>query len=88
VGNISWAATRADLQQKFAKFGQIESVRLITDRETGRSRGFAFINFTSSDAANAAVAEVNNTEFMGRPIQVGLGRQQTRAAPGSDTAKE
>lgn len=55
VGNLSWDATRKDLADLFSEYGTLTSVRLMVDRETGRSRGFAFVNFENTECASAAI---------------------------------
>lgn len=69
VGNLSWQTTEEDLQQLFGKEGTIESVRLITDRNTGRSKGFAFVE-TSEETAQKLINTYNGTELDGRKIVV------------------
>lgn len=54
VGNLSWDATRKDLSDLFSEYGKLTSVRLMVDRETGRSRGFGFVNFEATESATAA----------------------------------
>ena len=62
VGNLPYSTTEEDLKQEFSDCGDISDVRLITDRETGRSKGFAFITFTSAEALDAAL-EMNNKDI-------------------------
>lgn len=69
VGNLSWQTTEEDLQKLFSKEGVIESVRLITDRNTGRSKGFAFVE-TSEEIAQKLINTFNGTEIDGRKIVV------------------
>ncbi|MGB9857556.1 MAG: RNA recognition motif domain-containing protein [Dictyoglomaceae bacterium] len=69
VGNLSWQTTEEDLQQLFSKEGTIESVRLITDRNTGRSKGFAFVE-TSEETAQKLINTYNGIELNGRKIVV------------------
>jgi len=68
-GNLSWKATDNDLRQAFAKFGNVEEARVITDRMTGRSRGFGFVDMEAADADKAAAA-LSGSEFMGRELVV------------------
>lgn len=72
VGNLSYDATDADIETYFAQFGTITDVKMISDRETGRSKGFGFVSFDSADAAQAAIESANNTEFMGRKLRVNI----------------
>ncbi len=69
VGNLSYQTTSDDLQEAFSAYGNITELKLITDRETGRSKGFAFITFDDSSAIEAAVA-LNGTDLDGRQIKV------------------
>jgi RNA recognition motif-containing protein len=68
VGNLSWSATNADLEELFGQFGTVTSASIVNDRETGRSRGFAFVEM--SDGAEDAIAALNNKDFQGRPLTV------------------
>lgn len=70
AGNLSYSATEDDVRQLFSQFGDVESVKLITDRETGRPKGFGFVAMGSQEAAQKAVAELNGTSFMERTITV------------------
>lgn len=69
VGNLPWNTTAEELTQFFSEYGQVESSRIITDRETGRSRGFGFIEVEEMDAARMA-EELNGKDFGGRPLTV------------------
>jgi len=70
VGNLSWGTDRDSLFRAFEGFGEIEDARVITDRDTGRSRGFGFITFVDGDAADRAVEEMNGQDLDGRPLRV------------------
>jgi len=76
VGNLSWQTTEDDLRGLFEKEGELESVRLITDRNTGRSKGFAFVE-TSDDLAQKLIDSYNGFEFNGRKIIVSEARPRT-----------
>ncbi|KQC09823.1 MAG: RNA-binding protein [Candidatus Cloacimonas sp. SDB] len=67
VGNISWSATEEQLEELFGEYGKVHSVKIITDRETGRPRGFAFVEM---DNADAAISALNNKDFLGRSLKV------------------
>jgi len=69
VGNLSWQTTEDDLQQLFSKEGKVESVRLITDRNTGRSKGFAFVE-ADEEVAQKLINTYNGSELDGRKIIV------------------
>ena len=70
VGGLSWGTDDEGLRQAFAKFGQISEAKVITDRETGRSRGFGFITFASDSDAQSAMSEMDGKELDGRTIKV------------------
>ncbi len=69
VGNLSWNTKEEDLRRLFESCGKIKSLKIITDRETNRSRGFAFVEFETIDATNAAIA-LNGSNVDGRVIKV------------------
>jgi RNA recognition motif-containing protein len=68
VGNLTFDATDADLTELFSPHGQVQSAQIVTDRETGRSRGFGFVEM--SDGAEAAIAALNARDFKGRNLTV------------------
>lgn len=74
VGNFSFSTTEADLRSLFEPYGNIESATLVTDRDTGRSRGFAFIEMTNNAEAEAAITALNGSDFGGRPLTVNEAR--------------
>lgn len=74
VGNLSWGMTDADLQAAFAEFGEIEEAIIITDRMSGRSKGFGFVTFADDAAADAAIAAMDGKEIDGRPVTVNEAR--------------
>jgi len=74
VGNLPDSATEQDLADKFAACGTVESVKLITDRATGRSRGFGFIEMASEAEAHAAIDSLNGSDYEGRPMKVNEAR--------------
>ena len=74
IGNLSFSTTESDLRQAFAAFGDVASCSVITDRETGRPRGFAFVEMASADAAANAVAEMNGKDLGGRALVVNEAR--------------
>ena len=74
VGNLSYKATDEDLRAAFEAFGQVASARVIMDKETGRSRGFGFVEMPSDDEGRKAVEAVNNKEIAGRPVRVNEAR--------------
>src|SRR5271157_1443502 len=70
VGGLSWGTTDEGLHGAFSKFGEIAEAKVITDRETGRSRGFGFVTFVSDESAASAIGEMNGAELDGRTIKV------------------
>jgi RNA recognition motif-containing protein len=74
VGNLSFRVTSEDLQEHFAAAGEVNSANVVMDRETGRSRGFGFVEMGSEDAANNAIAQFNGQEYDGRNMVVNEAR--------------
>jgi RNA recognition motif-containing protein len=72
VGNLPFTATEDSLHELFSQYGQVESVKLITDRDTGRPRGFGFVEM--GDGAGTAISALNETEFGGRNLKVNEAR--------------
>ena len=70
VGNLSWRTDPDGLRGAFEGFGEIEEVRVITDHDTGRSRGFGFITFVDAEAADCAIRDMNGRDLDGRPLRV------------------
>lgn len=70
IGNLSYQATEDDLKSVFAEYGTVKRVVLPTDRETGRMRGFAFVEMTEDAQEDAAIAELDGAEWMGRQLRV------------------
>ena len=74
IGNLPDSATEQDLSDKFSAYGTVKSVKLITDRDTGRNRGFGFIEMASKAAAQAAIDSLNGIDYKGRPMKVNEAR--------------
>jgi len=70
VGNLPYSVTEQDLNEKFGAFGTVESASLITDRDTGRSKGFGFVDMAAESEAQAAIEQLNGTDYDGRPVTV------------------
>ena len=70
VGNLSFDSTEADLRDLFGQYGSVESVAVITDRETGRARGFGFVEMSQSSEAQDAIRALDGNDFAGRNIKV------------------
>ena len=83
VGNLPYKTTEAELEDLFGAVGAVESVRIITDRETGRARGFGFVEMTNDDDADKAIEKFNEYEMDGRTLTVNEARpQQDRGGGG------
>jgi RNA recognition motif-containing protein len=74
VGNLSWSTTEEVLRETFEQYGEVLSARIITDRDTGRSRGFGFVEMEDEDEANAAIEGLNGQAMDGRPLTVNEAR--------------
>ncbi len=82
VGNLSYQTTQEDLQSVFATYGSVERVSIVTDRDTGQARGFAFVEMTESQAAQAAIAQLNGSELHGRALNVNEARPKPAGGGG------
>jgi RNA recognition motif-containing protein len=74
VGNLSYRTTQDELQSAFAQYGGVERVNIVTDRDTGQSRGFAFVEMRDAGEAQAAITHLNGTELNGRVLNVNEAR--------------
>lgn len=83
VGNLAYQTLENDLQEYFSQAGVVSSVNLMLDKFTGKSRGFAFVEFSSSDEANKAVEMFHNKDFQGRALTVNIARPKEDRPPGS-----
>jgi RNA recognition motif-containing protein len=81
VGNLSFRVTSEDLQEYFAGAGTVDSANVVMDRETGRSRGFGFVEMATDDEANAAIAQFNGQEYDGRNMVVNEARPREDRGP-------
>src|SRR5437763_16361742 len=72
VGNLPWSTTTDDLYAMFQQYGAVTRAQVVTDRETGRSRGFGFVEMPNEAEANAAIAALNNHPMNGRPLTVNV----------------
>jgi RNA recognition motif-containing protein len=82
VGSLSWNTTDEGLRQAFSRFGEMSEVKVITDRSTGRSRGFGFVTFVEDEDARKAIAEMNGAELDGRSINVDVAQEKERGGGG------
>lgn len=76
VGNLSFETTEADLQALFAQAGTVQTINIIRDRDTGRARGFAFVEMTSDEDAQNAIDQFNEQSFGGRNLTVNVAKPQ------------
>ena len=83
VGNLAHVTTAAELRQACARFGAVRSARVVFDRETGRSRGFGFVEMESRSAGEDIVAELNGTELQGRKLRI----NEAHGRPNSEAGK-
>ena len=81
VGNLSYQTGENDLRDYFSQAGMVTSVNLMLDKVTGRSRGFAFIEFATPEEANKAVEQLHNKEFQGRTLTVNIARPREERPP-------
>ncbi len=77
VGNLSFDTSEAQLQESFAAFGTVNKANVVMDRETGRSRGFGFVEMANDDEGNAAIEGLNGSDMGGRALTVNLAKPKT-----------
>ena len=82
VGGLAWATDDNGLRTAFERFGAIDDAKVITDRDTGRSRGFGFVTFSDDDAGQRAIEEMHETELDGRRLTVNEARERAPRAGG------
>ncbi len=82
VGNITYSASEEDLRALFENYGTVDSARIITDRETGRSKGFGFVEMPEDSEANAAIESLNGADFNGRSLTVNQARPREERSGG------
>lgn len=83
VGNLPYSATEQALTDKFSAHGTVDSAKLITDRDTGQSKGFAFVEMSRDSEANAAIAALNGADYDGRPMKVNEAKPQNKRPGGN-----
>ena len=88
VGNLDFAATDSSVRAMFEQYGRVDRVNLVTDRDTGRSRGFAFVEMGNTDEADRAIAGLNGTDFEGRALNVNEARPKSPAGGGRGPSGE
>lgn len=82
VGGLSWDTSDDGLRRAFERFGNVTEAKVITDRDTGRSRGFGFVSFTEGDGASKAMSEMDGTELDGRTIKINEAQEKRRGGGG------
>jgi len=82
VGNLSFSATETEVREMFEQFGAVDSVAILTDRETGRSRGFGFVEMGDNGEADRAIQNLNGKNLGGRPLNVNEARPKTEGGGG------
>ncbi len=82
IGGLSWDTDDTGLRAAFERFGQLDDVKVITDRESGRSRGFGFVTFGDNASAQQAINEMNGTELDGRTLNVNEAQERSRGGGG------
>jgi RNA recognition motif-containing protein len=88
VSNLSFHTTDEDLRKMFTQYGTVSSAKVITDRETGRSRGFGFVEMESTKEANEAMKNLDNKEIEGRPISVTVARERENKGGGNSGGRK
>ena len=78
VGNISWGMEESNLSEAFGNFGEVKSVKIIKDRDTGRSKGFGFVEMATSDEAETVISNFDGKEMDGRPLKVNIAQDKPR----------
>jgi RNA recognition motif-containing protein len=79
IANLNFRTSTEALQQLFEGYGEVTSARIITDRETGRSRGFGFVEMSNDDEAQKAIDELNGSDFDGKTISVNIAKPKTES---------
>jgi len=82
VGNLDFAATDSSVRAIFERYGRVDRVNLVTDRDTGRSRGFAFVEMSNTEEADRAIAGLNGADFEGRALNVNEARPKPQGGGG------
>jgi len=81
VGNLDWSVRDEDLKQAFGSFGEVTSARVVTDKMSGRSRGFGFVEYATDEAAEAARQQMNGKDMNGRPLRVDMAQEMKPREP-------
>lgn len=78
VGNLAFSTGSSDLEQLFAQHGSVSKAQVVADRDTGRSRGFGFVEMDSSDDAQKAIDALDGADFEGRNLKVNIAKERSR----------
>ena len=78
VGNLTFGTDTSELETLFSEYGEVTDAQVITDRETGRSRGFGFVEMVSSEAAESAISALNGRDVNGRQLKVNVAKPRSR----------
>ncbi|KAM7498344.1 hypothetical protein LguiA_022758 [Lonicera macranthoides] len=81
VAGLSWSVDEKSLQEAFSSFGEVTEVRIMYDKETGRSRGFGFVNFSKENDASCAKDAMDRKAFLGRPLRISFALEKVRGGP-------
>ncbi|MDA0673861.1 MAG: RNA-binding protein [Cyanobacteria bacterium] len=81
VGNLSFQATEEDLREVFADYGEVKRISLPVDRETGRKRGFAFVEMADETQEDSAISDLDGAEWLGRELRVNKARPRSESGP-------
>ena len=87
IGNLSFDATEEDVKQLFGTYGEVKEVKIVTDRYTGRPRGFAFVEMANTDSANQAKKSLDGQQFHGRDLSVDLARARPATSRGNEASQ-
>ena len=77
VGNLPWTCSEEEIEALFAQYGDVKTVRIITDRDSGRSKGFGFVEMTDSNGATAAIEALDGNDFSGRDLRVNQAKERS-----------
>ena len=87
VGNLPYSATEASLNELFSKYGEVVSAKVITDADSGRSKGFAFVEMSTDEDAQKAISELDNSDLDGRNIKVNEAKPKTDSRSGGNNRR-
>jgi RNA recognition motif-containing protein len=88
VGNLSYQATKEDITEVFSEYGKVKRVQLPTDRETGRLRGFAFVDLEEDAHEDAAITALDGSEWMGRELKINKAKPREERPEGGDRRRQ